>query len=193
MIGFLIPPSHRDRLPENEIDPAYKRLRLQVFLGIFVGYAGYYLVRKNFTLAMPFLVEEGYSKTELGFALSGVAIAYGLSKFLMGSVSDRSNARNFMASGLLASALIMIVMGTVPFATSSVSIAGHTDTSGASAYNQRLSQRRADIVGEALVARGIDASLISEEAKGETDLAKATRDGVREPLNRRSEVVITVQ
>jgi glycine/D-amino acid oxidase-like deaminating enzyme len=36
-------------------------------------------------------------------------------------------------------------------------------------------------------------SIITEEAKGETDLAKATRDGVREPLNRRSEVVITVQ
>jgi outer membrane protein OmpA-like peptidoglycan-associated protein len=44
-----------------------------------------------------------------------------------------------------------------------------------------------------LIARGIDASLITEEAKGETELAKATRDGVREPLNRRSEVVITVQ
>ena len=40
---------------------------------------------------------------------------------------------------------------------------------------------------------GIDSSIITEEAKGETDLAKATRDGVREPLNRRSEVVITVQ
>jgi len=78
-------------------------------------------------------------------------------------------------------------------ATNSVSIAGHTDTSGASAYNQRLSQRRADIVSQALVARGIDVGLITEAAKGETDLAKATRDGVREPLNRRSEVVITVK
>ena len=78
-------------------------------------------------------------------------------------------------------------------ATSAVTISGHTDTSGASAYNQRLSQRRADIVAQALMARGIDASLITEEAKGETDLAKATRDGVREPLNRRSVVVITVE
>jgi len=78
-------------------------------------------------------------------------------------------------------------------ATNSVSIAGHTDTSGASAYNQRLSQRRADIVSQALVARGIDVGPITEAAKGETDLAKATRDGVREPLNRRSEVVITVK
>lgn len=93
-----------------------------MFLGVFVGYAGYYLVRKNFSLAMPHLIEQGFSRTELGFALSGVAIAYGLSKFVMGSVSDRSNARTFMTLGLTASALIMIAMGLIPAATSSVGI-----------------------------------------------------------------------
>ena len=122
MIGFLRPARHRDPLPNDKVDGTYRRLRLQVFIGIFVGYAGYYLVRKNFSLAMPYLVQEGYSKTDLGLALSGVAIAYGLSKFIMGSVSDRSNARVFMSLGLLLSALIMIVMGTVPLATSSVAI-----------------------------------------------------------------------
>jgi OPA family glycerol-3-phosphate transporter-like MFS transporter len=122
MIGILRPPSHRPRVPEEQIDDTYRRLRWQVFAGIFIGYAGYYLVRKNFSLAMPYLIEEGYSRAELGFALSGVAIAYGLSKFLMGSVSDRSNARSFMALGLAVSAVIMIVMGTLPFATASVTM-----------------------------------------------------------------------
>ena len=122
MIGFLRPAAHRDSLPDEQVDATYRRLRLQVFIGIFVGYAGYYLVRKNFSLAMPYLVEQGYSKTDLGLALSGVAIAYGLSKFIMGSVSDRSNARVFMSLGLFCSAIVMIVMGTVPFATSSVTI-----------------------------------------------------------------------
>ncbi len=122
MIGFLRPAEHRDPLPVEKVSATYRRLRLQVFIGIFVGYAGYYLVRKNFSLAMPYLVEEGYSKTDLGLALSGVAIAYGLSKFIMGSVSDRSNARVFMSLGLMCSALVMIFMGTVPFATSSVTV-----------------------------------------------------------------------
>jgi OPA family glycerol-3-phosphate transporter-like MFS transporter len=122
VIGFLRPPAHRESLPENKVDATYRRLRLQVFVGIFVGYAGYYLVRKNFTLAMPYLIEQGYSKADLGLALSGVAIAYGLSKFIMGSVSDRSNARVFMALGLSCSALVMIFMGTMPIATSSVTI-----------------------------------------------------------------------
>ena len=122
MIGFLKPPTHSDPLPDDEVDATYRRLRLQVFVGIFLGYAGYYLVRKNFSLAMPYLIEEGYSRTDLGLALSGVAIAYGLSKFIMGNVSDRSNARAFMTLGLLCSSLVMIFMGTVPVATSSVSI-----------------------------------------------------------------------
>lgn len=77
--------------------------------------------------------------------------------------------------------------------TGGVSIVGHTDTSGASAYNQRLSARRAGVVSDALQARGIAADAISTDGRGENDLAKATNDGVREPLNRRSEVTIVVQ
>ena len=122
MIGLLRPPAHREPLPEDQVDATYRRLRLQVFVGIFIGYAGYYLVRKNFTLAMPYLIEQGYSKADLGLALSGVSIAYGLSKFFMGNISDRSNARVFMALGLSCSALVMIFMGTMPVATSSVTI-----------------------------------------------------------------------
>ena len=77
--------------------------------------------------------------------------------------------------------------------TGGVTIVGHTDTSGASAYNQRLSARRAAVVSDALQSRGIDAESIDTDGRGEDDLAKATRDGVREPLNRRSEVTIIVQ
>lgn len=121
-MNLISPAQHADRLPLERIDPEYKRLRFQVFLGIFLGYAGYYLVRKNFSLAMPDLIEQGYSKADLGIALSGVSVAYGLSKFLMGNVSDRSNARVFLSVGLLLSALTMFVMGTVPLATSSITI-----------------------------------------------------------------------
>jgi OPA family glycerol-3-phosphate transporter-like MFS transporter len=105
---------------KSNIDKKYRKMRLQVFIGIFVGYAGYYLVRKNFALAIPDLIEKGYTKLELGFALSGVAIAYGLSKFLMGNISDRSDARKFMAIGLFMSGMIMLIMGFFPFATASV-------------------------------------------------------------------------
>lgn len=121
-MNIFSPSPHIKELPADRIDPEYKKLRLKVFLGIFIGYAGYYLVRKNFSLVMPDLVEQGYSKGDLGLALSGVSIAYGLSKFLMGNVSDRSNARMFLSIGLLFSACTMILMGIIPVATSSIAV-----------------------------------------------------------------------
>lgn len=122
MWNFLKPPAHKPLVSEKEIDPLYKKMRLRVFLGAFIGYAGYYLIRKNFALAIPDLVEEGFSKTELGFALSAVSLAYGISKFVMGSVSDRSNARVFLSLGLALSAILMIMMGLIPFFTSSIMV-----------------------------------------------------------------------
>lgn len=74
-----------------------------------------------------------------------------------------------------------------------VTIAGHADRSGSARYNVGLSQRRASVVRDALVSRGVNASIIGTEAFGETQNAKETPDGVREPLNRRSEVVIIVR
>lgn len=121
-IKLFSPAPHKELLPLSRIDPEYKKQRIKVFLGIFLGYAGYYLVRKNFSLVMPDLIDQGFSKAQLGFALSGVSIAYGLSKFLMGNVSDRSNARNFLTAGLVLSAFTMIFMGIFPFATSSIAV-----------------------------------------------------------------------
>lgn len=120
MLQFLKPAPHKAKLPDSEIDATYKKLRWQVFVGIFVGYAGYYLVRKVFSMVMPDLIEQGFTKGQLGLALSAISIAYGLSKFVMATVSDRSNARIFLPLGLILSAVTMIFMGLLPFATASV-------------------------------------------------------------------------
>ncbi|MGV2470478.1 glycerol-3-phosphate transporter, partial [Bacillus subtilis] len=77
MLKLFKPAPPIERLPEDQIDAEYKKFRLQVFLGIFIGYAAYYLIRKNFSLAMPYLIEEGFSKSALGFALSALSISYG--------------------------------------------------------------------------------------------------------------------
>ncbi|QUM80499.1 glycerol-3-phosphate transporter [Moritella sp. 5] len=120
MFGIFKPKEHIARLPADQVDSTYKYLRWQLFFGIFFGYAGYYLVRKNFSLAMPYLIEQGFSRGDLGVALSAVSISYGLSKFLMGSVSDRSNPRYFLTAGLLMSAAVMFTFGYMPWATSSI-------------------------------------------------------------------------
>ncbi len=75
MFSLFKPAAHIERLPAEQSDQQYKQLRWRIFLGIFVGYAGYYLVRKNFSLAMPFLIEEhGVTNEQLAIALSAVSI-----------------------------------------------------------------------------------------------------------------------
>ncbi|UEM20168.1 OmpA family protein [Skermanella mucosa] len=71
---------------------------------------------------------------------------------------------------------------------SRLNVLGHTDTSGSPAYNQRLSERRASAVREALVQRGVPAGQITTRGLGETQPLIATGDGVREPSNRRAEI-----
>lgn len=71
---------------------------------------------------MLYLIEQGFSRGDLGFALSGISIAYGFSKFIMGSISDRSNPRVFLPAGLILAAAVMLFMGFVPWATSSIAI-----------------------------------------------------------------------
>jgi MFS transporter, OPA family, glycerol-3-phosphate transporter len=108
----------------SAIDRAYRRNRRSVFAGIFVGYAAYYLVRNNLALAIPDILREypQHSKAELGLALTGLSIAYGVSKFLMGAVSDRSNPKYFLPLGLLLSCAIMATTGLVKGIFSSLAL-----------------------------------------------------------------------
>jgi len=66
---------------------------------------------------------------------------------------------------------------------------GHTDTSGPEAYNMALSLRRANAVKNALVREGVPAAAITVIGRGEQGLLVPTADGVREPQNRRVEIV----
>jgi OPA family glycerol-3-phosphate transporter-like MFS transporter len=77
MISLLKPAPAIAPLPADRVDPEYRRLRWQVFVGIFIGYAAYYLVRKNFALAIPDILKEfpQYSKAQLGSAMTGLSIA----------------------------------------------------------------------------------------------------------------------
>ena len=110
MWKFLAPPAFKAVQTGPASDAKYKRLRWQVFFGIFIGYAGFYIVRNNFSMAMPMLATFGFDTGELGVVLSLNALAYGFSKFIMASVSDRSNARRFLPLGLILAAISMMFM-----------------------------------------------------------------------------------
>ncbi|MBR5877611.1 MAG: glycerol-3-phosphate transporter, partial [Alistipes sp.] len=92
MFKFFAPPAAKPLIAADKIDSEYRRMRIKVFAGAFMGYAAYYLVRKNLSLAAPGMIAEGLlDKETAGFAMAGIPIAYAFSKFLMGSLSDRSD------------------------------------------------------------------------------------------------------
>jgi OOP family OmpA-OmpF porin len=70
------------------------------------------------------------------------------------------------------------------------SVTGHADRAGPEAYNLDLSLRRANAVRDALIERGVKSSGISVAGRGEAEPAVPTADGVREPANRRVEIIL---
>lgn len=72
-------------------------------------------------------------------------------------------------------------------------ITGHADRSGTDAYNMALSKRRADAVRAKLIKMGVPANNITTDFKGEREPLVQTKDGVREPQNRRAEIRLTVE
>jgi iron complex outermembrane receptor protein len=70
-----------------------------------------------------------------------------------------------------------------------LTVTGHTDTVGSDAYNMRLSRRRAESVAAQLEKDGIPSGEIEIVARGKRDLLVPTADGVREPQNRRVQIV----
>jgi OOP family OmpA-OmpF porin len=96
-------------------------------------------------------------------------------------------------SNLSAQALNTIKQAAAAYKTKGnarVTATGHTDTSGPEAYNMALSLRRANTVKDALVREGVPATAIAVIGRGEAGLLVKTADGVREPQNRRVEIVI---
>jgi outer membrane protein OmpA-like peptidoglycan-associated protein len=71
-----------------------------------------------------------------------------------------------------------------------ITATGHTDKSGPESYNMALSLRRANAVKDALVREGVPATAIAVVGRGEAQPLVPTADGVREPQNRRVEIVV---
>jgi len=113
MFAFLRSAPHQDEIKDQgQVKKSYGLWRIRVFYSMFLGYVFYYFTRKSFTFIMPSLMADlGMTATDLGLIATIWAIAYGLSKFVSGIAADRSNARYFMAFGLLATGLLNICFG----------------------------------------------------------------------------------
>jgi len=102
-----------DDLKNNpEVSKLFKRWQVRTIIVTMIGYALFYFVRKNFSMAMPGLnADLGISKVNLGIFLTLNGLIYGLSRFVNGIFADRLNARFYMATGLLLCAVANFAFG----------------------------------------------------------------------------------
>ena len=99
-------------LSDSTVDQRYKYWRLHIMVSMYIGYAGFYLTRKNFTYAMPAMITDlGWDKSDIGMMGTLFYLTYGCSKFISGMISDRANPRYFMGIGLIATGIINICFG----------------------------------------------------------------------------------
>jgi sugar phosphate permease len=104
-----IPPAYQG---DEEIGKGFRYWRSRVMVATMVGYALYYLVRKNLSFAMPAMQTDlGVTKSDLGIFLTLHGLIYGLSRFANGALADRSNARAMMTVGLVLSAVMNLCFG----------------------------------------------------------------------------------
>jgi sugar phosphate permease len=95
-----------------EIAAQYRRWQTRVLIFSIIGYATFYFVRGNLSIAMPLMGRQlGITKEGLGLFLTLHGVLYGVSKFANGFLADRANARVFMSTALLASALLNVFFG----------------------------------------------------------------------------------
>ena len=95
-----------------EIRAKHRYWERRIIIATIVGYAIYYFVRKNLSIAMPVMEQSlGVTKADLGLFLTLHGVLYGVSKFVNGFFGDRCHARVFMVTGLVLSATINVFFG----------------------------------------------------------------------------------
>jgi OPA family sugar phosphate sensor protein UhpC-like MFS transporter len=113
ILDFIKPTPHSQAIEDQgEVDKNYKYWRMRIFYAMYIGYAFFYFTRKSFTFAMPVMISElGMTKTQLGYLASTLYFTYGISKFVSGVLSDKSNPRFIMAMGLVLTGVFNIFFG----------------------------------------------------------------------------------
>src|SRR2546421_7315927 len=119
LIEWLRPAAPIPRRSQAEITKLYPVYRWRIFEAAFIAYATFYIVRNNLApVSKLFMDALHYDEVMVGHILSGTAIAYGIGKFVMGYFADRSDARKYIAVGMLLTAALNFAFGaTTTYAT----------------------------------------------------------------------------
>lgn len=97
MLSFL-KPRHKPAVPADQAQQKFTAYKWMSLVGVFIGYAAFYIVRNNFTLSTPNIKASlDLSKGQIGMLSSCLLIAYGLGKGVMSAWADKADPKRFMA------------------------------------------------------------------------------------------------
>lgn len=113
---YRISKPSQEKVAEDQIHKTYKSLRNRTFWGVTVAYSLYYVCRMSLSVVKQPLIDEGVlTAGELGIIGSALLFVYAVGKFMNGFIADYCNIRRFMATGLLISAIVNLLMGVLGF------------------------------------------------------------------------------
>lgn len=97
---------------QTETAKKFKYWQTRTIVATMIGYALFYFVRKNLSVAMPGMQDDlGISKTDLGIFLTLHGLVYGVSRFANGYIGDKVDPRKFMVIGLVLAAICNLIFG----------------------------------------------------------------------------------
>lgn len=109
---YRISKQSADKVEPDKVDQTYISLRRRTFWGATIAYSLYYVCRMSLSVVKQPLIDEGVlTAGELGLIGSALLLVYAVGKFMNGFIADYCNVRRFMATGLLISTLVNLLMG----------------------------------------------------------------------------------
>lgn len=114
---FRISKPSSGRVPSEEVQGEYRRLRNRTFWGVTAAYALYYVCRMAMAVVKQPLIDGNIlSAAQLGIIGSAFYFVYAAGKFANGFIADYCNIRRFMVTGLLVSTVVNLLMGVLGLA-----------------------------------------------------------------------------
>lgn len=111
------------KVPEEKVRSRYMTLRNRTFWGVTMAYSLYYVCRMSLSVVKQPLIDEGVlTAGQLGIVGSALLFVYAVGKFMNGFIADYCNIRRFMATGLLVSSVVNLLLGVLGIINGSVAL-----------------------------------------------------------------------
>lgn len=111
--NWFRPPPAAPRRDGHDVKRLYPGFRLRAFHCAFIAYATFYLVRNNLSpVEKEIRGVLHYDKDMMGAIIAGTSLAYGIGKFVMGTISDRCDPRKYVFTALLLTAILNFAFGS---------------------------------------------------------------------------------